>query len=67
MKLVSSRFVRAVASACAVVALVALAGCGGPERAPRQPVTGVDRPAEDRAPNPHDVEPEKERESRTQN
>ncbi|MBN2490746.1 MAG: hypothetical protein JXQ29_07850 [Planctomycetes bacterium] len=35
-------------------ALVAAAGCGGPERAPRQPITGVDRPADQRAANPYD-------------
>jgi hypothetical protein len=37
--------------------LLVTAGCGGPERAPRQPITGVDRPADTRAPNPYD-EPE---------
>ncbi len=67
MKLVSSGLVRAAVFAGASFALVALVGCGGPERAPRQPVTGVDRPAEDRAPNPHDVETNEDRESRTQN
>jgi len=41
--------------------------CGGPERAPRQPITGVDRPPEERAKNPHDLPPEREdRESRAQ-
>ncbi len=51
---------RALIAACAVGTAL---GCGGPERAPRQPITGVDRPAEERAPNPHDepaAEPEED-------
>ena len=41
----------------ALSALFVITACGGPERAPRQPITGVDQPADTRAPNPHD-EPE---------
>jgi len=37
-----------------VAAMLLTTGCGGPERAPHQPITGVDRPADTRAPNPHD-------------
>jgi len=48
--------------AVAGAALILGTGCGGPERAPRQPVTGVDRPPEQRSANPHD-EPEQPPES----
>ena len=47
---VSKTLVLTVAGA----ALLLAAGCGGPERAPRQPITGVDRPPEQRPANPHD-------------
>jgi len=44
-----------------LAAPLVVTGCSGPERAPRQPITGVDRPAGDRS-NPHDDSEEKEEE-----
>lgn len=52
----------------AFLSLGCLVGCGGTEeRAEHQEITGVDHPASEREANQHDVEPEKERESRAQN
>ena len=45
---------RLILSAALVAAILAPAGCGGPERAKRKPVTGVDKPAATRTANPHD-------------
>jgi hypothetical protein len=46
-----------------LAAPLVVTGCSGPERAPRQPITGVDRPAGDRS-NPYDEPEEKEEEKK---
>ena len=45
---------RLALSAALAAALLAPIGCGGPERAKRKPITGVDQPASTRPANPHD-------------